>query len=434
MTEEKKKVRVLYSFPHKLGADRICYTAWQQVDGLARAGADVLVLTGALARPAPGGVKVRTTLARGKLRLPYKVLGSMRTFALHDYIVSREIQKLAGQIDVIHTWPQGAQRTLKTAARLGIPTVLERCNAHTRFSYEVVQKECERLGVALPPGHESAFNEDVLRLEEDEFRLADRLLCPSEFVVQTFLDRGFARARLARHIYGYDEKTYYPDPERRSRGRGLDMLFVGVCAVRKGLHFALQAWLESPAHHDGTFTIAGEFLPDYAAKLAPMLSDPSVRVLGHRNDVPELMRRSDILVLPSLEEGFGLVCTEAMGSGSVPLVSDACTDVCRHMENALVHRAGDVQALRQQITTLYEDRALLERLRTNGLSGLGELTWDAAGRRLLDVYRETIAMHQRKSVPVPGLPLGGDSRPAGEGGQRPTKSHRAPAPQGGIAQ
>ena len=37
------RVRVLYSFPHKLGAERICYTAWQQVNGLAAAGADVLV-------------------------------------------------------------------------------------------------------------------------------------------------------------------------------------------------------------------------------------------------------------------------------------------------------------------------------------------------------------------------------------------------------
>jgi glycosyltransferase involved in cell wall biosynthesis len=393
---KEQRIRVLYSFPHKLGADRICYTAWQQVQGLAMAGADVLVMTGALARPAPEGVKVLTTLARGKLRLPYKVLGSMRTFALHDYIVSREIRKLANQIDIIHTWPQGALRTLKAATRLGIPTVLERCNAHTRFGYEIVLEECKRLGVMLPPGHESAFNEDVLRIEEEEFRSADRLLCPSDFVVKTFLDKGFKIENLARHIYGYDESSYYPSQESKSAGRGLKVLFVGVCAVRKGVHYALEAWLNSPAHREGTFTIAGEFLPDYAEKLKPLLSHPSVRALGHRSDVPNLMRESDILVLPSLEEGFGLVCTEAMGSGCVPLVSDACTDLCKHMENALVHRAGDVQALTEHITTLHENRDLLARLRASGLNGMGEITWEAAGKRLLDVYRETIAMKTQK--------------------------------------
>jgi len=60
---------------------------------------------------------------------------------------------------------------------------------------------------------------------------------------------------------------------------------------------------------------------------------------------PALMRTSDVMVLPTIEEGFGLVCTEAMASGCVPVVSDACTDICTHMENALWHSVGDVQAL-----------------------------------------------------------------------------------------
>jgi glycosyltransferase involved in cell wall biosynthesis len=397
MSTAKKPVRVLYSFPNKIGAARICYTAWQQINGLAAAGADVTVIAGGIVRPLPPGVASFTTLARGKFRIPYKLIGARRAVNFHDSTVSRRLEKLAGQIDIIHTWPQGALRTLKAAAQLRIPTVLERCNAHTRYSYEVVRDECNRLGVTLPPGHESAFSEEVLSIEEEEFRLADRLLCPSDFVVKTFVDRGFTKDKLARHIYGYDQTVYYPDPQPRPAGRGLKVLFVGVCAVRKGVHFALEAWLKSPAHRDGTFMIAGEFLPAYAEKLAPMLSHPSVRALGHRKDVPELMRKCDVLVLPSLEEGFGLVCTEAMGSGCVPVVSDACTDVCKHMENALVHHVGDVEALAQHLTVLHEDRALLERLRTSGLSKLNELTWTAAGVKLLDVYRETIDMHARKT-------------------------------------
>ncbi len=173
------------------------------------------------------------------------------------------------------------------------------------------------------------------------------------------------------------------------------MLFVGVCAVRKGLHFALEAWLKSPAHLEGKFIIAGEFLPAYEKKLAPMLSHPSVYVLGHSNDVPELMRQSDILVLPSIEEGFGLVCTEAMGSGCVPLVSDACTDLCRHMDNALIHHVGDVDSLSQHITMVHEDRTLLKNLRTSGLRLAPEITWNAAGVKLLEVYRETIAEYAK---------------------------------------
>ncbi|MGB6691503.1 MAG: glycosyltransferase [Terracidiphilus sp.] len=391
VTRDDKPIRVLYSFPNKLGAQRICYTAWQQVKGLAAAGAEVTVFTGGLLRPVPDGVKVHTTLARGRFRIPYKLIGSKRAMALHDYIVSRRIKSTAGQFDIVHTWPQGALRTLEAAKTLGIPTVLERCNAHTRFSYEVVQNECQRLGVALPSSHESAFNGDVLRLEEEEFRRAYRLLCPSDFVVKTFLDRGFPESQLIRHTYGFDERVYYPSNGPRQNSHGLTMLFVGVCAVRKGLHYALDAWLKSPACEGGTFLIAGEFLPAYAHKLASMLSHPSVRVLGHRNDVPELMRRSDILVLPSIEEGYGLVIAEAMGSGCVPLASDACTEICRHAETGLVHRVGDVAELSRQISMLHGDRALLDRLRTASLEMVPEITWTAAGAKLLQAYRETIA-------------------------------------------
>ena len=184
-----KPIRVLYSFPLKLGAERICYTAWQQVNGLSAAGAEVTVFSAAISRSLPSNVKVRPTLARGKIRIPNRLLGRMAYARLHDWLVSRRIEKMAGQIDIIHTWPLGALRTLKTAARLGIPTVLERCNAHTRFAYEVVQKECERLDVPLPPNHEHFYNREILRIEEEEYRLADGLLCPSDFVVKTFLSK-----------------------------------------------------------------------------------------------------------------------------------------------------------------------------------------------------------------------------------------------------
>jgi glycosyltransferase involved in cell wall biosynthesis len=382
-------MRVLYSFPHRIGAGRICYTAWQQVAGLVSAGADVTVFPASVQVPLPAPADVRPTLARGSVRLPFRLLGQLRALELHDRIVARRLPGIADRIDVVHAWPVGALETLKAAAALGIPTVLERPNAHTRFAYEVVRDECERIGVPLPADHEHAYNAAVLAREEAEYELADRLLCPSDFVVKTFRERGFASDRLLRHIYGYDERTFHPGAAHEP-GAGLTALFVGVAAVRKGLHFALDAWLRSSASRNGTFLIAGEVLPAYGEYLARQLAHPSVRVLGHRDDVPELMRRSDVLLLPSIEEGFGLVCTEAMGSGCVPLVSDACTELCRHGHNALVHRVGDVAALERQLTELDGDRELLARLRAAGLAAAPGITWTAAGEILLRAYRDAV--------------------------------------------
>ena len=387
-------VRVLYSFAPKIDGKRIGYTSWQQINGLAAAGADILVYPGVLQVPVPQNVTVMPTLSRGKLRISYKLVGRMNSYVMHDWIVARRLEKLADQIDIVHTWPLGSLETLRTAQRMGIPTVLERPNAHTRFALEIVKKESDRIGVPIPSGHEHAYDTAVLEREELEYTLADQLLCPSDFVMKTFLDRGFSRDQLARHCYGYDEKRFYPAGSRDLR-RGVTVLFAGECGPRKGLHFALEAWLKSPMHQDGVFLVAGRFLPGYAEKLALLISHPSVRVLGHRKDIPELMRQSDILVLPTIEEGSALVTSEARGSGCVLVVSDASGAICKHLENALVHRAGDVETLTTHLSMLHEDRALLERLRNASLGSVHEITWAAAGVRLLNVYKDVIASRRR---------------------------------------
>jgi len=394
-------IRVLQSFPHKIGAGRICDTAWHQAEGVAAAGADLTVFPGVVHRPLPSTIRVQATLARGRWRIPYRALGRLRALALHDRIVARRLERMEGRIDVVHTWPVGARETLRTAARLEIPTVLERPNTHTRYAYEVVQRESERLGVTLPRGEEHAFDATLLRKEEEEYRLASRLLCPSDFVARTFQEEGFPPSKLARHFYGYDENVFFPAREPRAARTELTMLFVGFCAVRKGVHFALEAWLDSPASQRGTFLIAGEFLPQYAELLAPLLAHPSVNVLGHRGDVPSLMRDSDILVLPSIEEGSALVVGEAVASGCVPLVSDVSSGVCMHDENALIHRAGDVAALTGHITALYKSRELLESLRRGCIRDAPDFTWRKAGERLLRIYDEVASAGSRGTLAEP---------------------------------
>lgn len=98
-----------------------------------------------------------------------------------------------------------------------------------------------------------------------------------------------------------------------------------------------------------------------------------------------------------LEEGSALVTSETRGSGCVLLVSEAAGAICRHMEDALVHPVGDIDALAQHLTLLYEDRGFLERLRAASLRGVCEITWRAAGLRMLSVYRDVIEAKAAKS-------------------------------------
>ena len=82
------------------------------------------------------------------------------------------------------------------------------------------------------------------------------------------------------------------------------------------------------------------------------------------------------------------------------LVSDSTGAICEHEKNALVHRTGDVETLANHFNRVHDDRALLARLRAASLATADELTWAAAGRKMLEAYRKIVARHQA-TVTVP---------------------------------
>jgi len=289
------------------------------------------------------------------------------------------------------------------ARQLGIPTILERCNAHTEFAYKVVQDECDKLGIVMPKGHEHEFNPRILANEIKEFNACDFLLSPSEFVSRTFTDRGFNPDRLLRFQYGFDPATCFPRHDTPRERPGLTALFAAGCAPRKGLHLALRAWLGSTASKTGTLLVAGEFIPGYAECLSKELAHPSIRLIGFRKDLPEIMRSADIFVLPSIEEGSALVTYDARACGCVLVVSDATGAVCSHAVDALVHPAGEVSVLTEHISKLNDDRKLLADLRAKSLAGAGGLSWAASGPHILAAYRTALDRFTSPSPSTPSL-------------------------------
>ena len=240
-----------------------------------------------------------------------------------------------------------------------------------------------------------SFDIRHLRREEAEYRLATRLACPSDFVVDTFVGKGFAREQLVRHRYGYDDSRLAA-PEERALDpmRKFTACFVARCEPRKGLHHALEAWHRSGAATTGRFLIAGNFVAGYRELLAKWLDHPSIELVGFVDDIGVLMRQSDVFILPSIEEGSALVTYDARACGCVLLVSDATGAPCTHMTDALVHRTGDVETLTEHLRLVQSSPELLARLREQSLSGLENLTWKAATRDLICVYEDVVARHR----------------------------------------
>lgn len=86
----------------------------------------------------------------------------------------------------------------------------------------------------------------------------------------------------------------------------------------------------------------------------------STDLLGYRTDMPALLRRSDIVVLPSESEGLPRVVLEAAAAGTPCVATDSggAGEILTNGENGFVVAVGDTDALADRIRTLARDEAL----------------------------------------------------------------------------
>lgn len=377
-------MRVLYSFPHAIGAPGIGTTAIQQVRGLLNRGHTVQVVAASAHANADFLTDLISTMVLAGLRVPHRALGMDRTMAYHDARTAAHLRRNPTAYDVVHCWPGAALATARVASELGVPMVREVPNTHTANAYEVVARLCADLDIQLPQGHSHLLNAERLRREEAEYSAALRLLVPSEHVKATFLARGVPPEKLLRHQYGFDATTFTPGPGPRSGP--FQAVFIGSVEPRKGVHVALEAWRQSGVPADARLSIYGRIVPGYSHVLEKYSDLSNVTFHGFTDDTAGVMRAADVLLLPSFEEGSALVTYEAQGCGAVPLVSDAAGAECTDNVTALVHSAGDVDTLARQIHALATEPARLQRMRTAVLANRETLTWAAAAQRLEQCY------------------------------------------------
>lgn len=380
-------MKILVSFPHALGAPGIGWTAWNQVTQLVQRGHDVTVVATSLARPVPGATVIES-LALGGQRIPHRAIGRDRAFAWHDRVAERAYRRL--RPEVVHLWPLAPGVTAASARAGGAAVLREAPNTHTAHAWRVVEEEVRALGLQGEISTAHTADESHLRMEQAEWDAATGVLAPSAVVADSFVAEGFAPDRIFRHQYGFRPGTRRVTP-RGGEDRPLRAIYVGLGEPRKGLHYALRAWLASSASREGTFTIVGRMLPAYRDLLAVDLAHPSVRVVGFSSSVEAALAASDVLILPTIEEGSALVTYEAQGAGCVPLVSGAAGAMLDDGVHGLVHRPRDVAALTGHLDLVTHDRGRLAELSRAAIAHSPELTWEAAGVRLEAAYEAALA-------------------------------------------
>lgn len=114
----------------------------------------------------------------------------------------------------------------------------------------------------------------------------------------------------------------------------------------------------------------------------------AVDFLGHRDDLADIMREADIVVLPSYREGMPRILMEAAAMGKPIVTTDVpgCRDVAIDGENALVVPARDSESLADAIARLIADPALRQRLGNGGRRLASKYNVQHINKQILDLY------------------------------------------------
>jgi glycosyltransferase involved in cell wall biosynthesis len=149
--------------------------------------------------------------------------------------------------------------------------------------------------------------------------LADRVVCVSEDSARLSAQEGVARHKIRRLWNGIDLARFsYCGPDA-----GGPVVMVARLSPEKDaetlVRAAALAVRQFPAFR---LEIAGDgaCAPALAQLIADLQLGEQVRLLGEVRDVPSLLRRASLFVLPSLSEGISLTVLEAMASG-LPVVA-----------------------------------------------------------------------------------------------------------------
>jgi glycosyltransferase involved in cell wall biosynthesis len=108
------------------------------------------------------------------------------------------------------------------------------------------------------------------------------------------------------------------------------------------------------------------------------------------DDIPALYNAVDLLLFPSLYEGFGWPPLEAMGSGTPVVCSNAGSLREVVGDAALTADPEDFEALSWHAGGVLTDAALRDTLIARGLTHAARFTWDDTARKMLGVYRSVL--------------------------------------------
>ncbi len=222
-------------------------------------------------------------------------------------------------------------------------------------------------------------------------RQADALAVVSEDMRQLAIALGVPEGRVMVASMGVDMKAFSPPLADSPRK---DLLYVGRLVEEKGVIYLLEAFSRlAPLHPDLRLRIVGDGPLRPALEAMAQLLGIALRIefLGARapRDIPGFFRKAAVFVMPSIQEGLGLVAAEALACGCPVVAHDIAgvRDLVRAGETGIMVMPRDVSALAAAIDGLLRDPVRAAQLAEAGRQHIvSQYSWQAVAARYARLY------------------------------------------------
>ncbi|WP_435011536.1 glycosyltransferase family 4 protein [Tundrisphaera lichenicola] len=233
-------------------------------------------------------------------------------------------------------------------------------------------------------------------------RQADAVVAISSAVRGELIGAGYAPSKVV------DLPNGVPIPDRGwepgTDPTSLRAAYVGRLAPEKGLDALVDAWpIVRAGHPEARLTLVGEGpeRPGLEARIARLGLMGSVELAGAVADPSEILRSSDLFVLPSREEGMSIALLEAMVLG-IPSVASAIPGNLALMtdrEHGRLAPPDDPAALARMILEHRADPDALRMAIAARRRVSEHYSISAVARRHLELFRELIDRSPHSSSP-----------------------------------
>lgn len=308
----------------------------------------------------------------------------------HFAVADRLLSEKAGQVALRRQAPLIAYSYYADAAfrRMegsGLPRVLFQVHPNGKYLRELFQQEIEKVPAAKASLMEETEMSPLFRHNDETFAMADAVICASSFTKHSLAAAGSTKPA---HVVGYGvDLDLFSARTIAPSALPLTVGFVGALSQRKGARYLLGALAALPK---GTAKLILYTRASVDRDLIRGFEDVDVEVRGGLSDA-ELaadLKRCDLVALPSIAEGFGLVILEAMACG-VPVLCTTSTggaDFIRHRQNGFLIEPGSTEAIQQEIEWALAHRDELFQLGQAARVEAARHTWATYRRNFFAAY------------------------------------------------